>query len=176
MASFLLNSLLSACLPAQPFSGGPGGIGASIQEFRITKFSPRQSPMNFSVFPYYTCVFLLFIAQNKFLRSLGHIYYRKCCLPPYPPPPGCLLRPGAHGKGCSRLRSSFDLKAPAAGSPVTLDITLSHQRLGVSVNELKIAGGRAGGQSERMSALCGASSLEWGRGSQAGATGTVLMN
>lgn len=84
---------------------------------------------------------------------------------------------GAHGKGRSRgLRSSFDLKAPETGSPATLAITLPHQRLRVSINELKIASGGAGGQSEVMSAQCVAPSLVYGRGLPAVAIGTVLMD
>lgn len=62
------------------------------------------------------------------------------------------------------------------GSPVTLGITLPHQRLRVSRNELKIAGGRAKGQSEMMSVECGAPSLMHGRGSRAVAAEPVLMH
>lgn len=67
-------------------------------------------------------------------------------------------------------------RRPETGSPATLVISLPHQRLTVSVNELKIAGGGAGGHSEVMSAQCVAPGLVHGRGLRAVAIGAVPIN
>lgn len=83
---------------------------------------------------------------------------------------------GLLGKDAAALKFLWPEVLAPTGSPVTLGIGLPHQHLRVSINELKIAGGGAAGQSEVMSAQCGAPSLGHGRGSWAVAIGTVLMN
>lgn len=72
---------------------------------------------------------------------------------------------GLLGKDAAALKFLWPEVLSPTSSPVTLGIGSPHQHLRISINELKIAGGGAAGQSEVMSAQ---SLPAWGMGEARG--------